>query len=166
MKQLRDTVWQRVGTSWLWDADALSQVCSAQEVWTLRQFIHATGNWPESLPSNDNNTLVVAGLEGCMDLLSLSDAENWLGSEVKESILSFQQFYDGQAALVFWLPSGAGRIVVNPATDAVGWRCTPPNSHEKIDFGRILWGEATEYPQEILLQEAAKPSGLFHRRIT
>jgi len=166
MKQLRDTVWQRRGTSWLWDAEALTQVCLAREAWSLRQFVQATGNWPEDLPSNENNTLVVAGLDGCLDLLLPSDAENWLETEMKESILSFQEFYDGQAALVFWLPSGADRIVINSATDAVSWRCAHPKAHESLDFGRVLWGEAHEYPQEILLRDGAKPVGLFHLRIT
>ncbi|WP_019582663.1 hypothetical protein [Pseudomonas mandelii] len=166
MKQIRDTVWQRRGTSWLWDAEALAQVGTASEVWSLRQFAQATGNWPEDLPSNDNNTMVVAGLDGCLDLLTPADAENWLASEMKDAILSFQEFYDGQAALIFWLPSGVGRITSNSATDAVSWRCAHPYSNEHIDFGRVLWGEAHEYPQEILLREGAKSSGLFHLRIT
>ncbi|WP_340053756.1 hypothetical protein [Pseudomonas sp. JAI120] len=166
MKQIRDTVWQRRGTSWLWDAEALAQVGTASEVWSLRQFVQATGHWPEDLPSNESNTMVVAGLDGCLDLLTPVDAENWLASEMKDAILSFQEFYDGQAALIFWLPSGAGRITSNFATDAVSWLCAHPNSSERIDFGRVLWGEAHEYPQEILLRVGAKPSGLFHLRIT
>lgn len=166
MKQLRDTVWQRRGTSWIWDAEALAQVCSASEVWSLRQFIQAIGHWPEDLPSNNSNTLVVAGLDGCLDLLLPSDAETWLGAEMKDAILSFQEYYDGQAALMFWLPSGSGRISTNSATDAVSWRCAHPYAHENLDFGRVLWGEAREYPQEILLREGAKPAGLFHLRIT
>lgn len=166
MNQLRDTVWQRRGTSWLWDAEALTQVCLANEAWSLRQFVQATGHWPEDLPSNNNNTLVVAGLDGCLDLLLPPDAENWLGTEMKDSILSFQEFYDGQAALIFWLPSGVDRIVTNSATDAVSWRCAHPKAHESLDFGRVLWGEAHEYPQEILLRDGTKPVGLFHLRIT
>ena len=166
MKQLRDTVWQRRGTSWLWDAEALAQVCVANEVWSLRQFMQAAGHWSDDLPSNDSNTLVVAGLEGCLDLLTPADAENWLASEMKDAILSFQEFYDGQAALVFWLPSCAGRITTNSATDAVSWRCAHPNAQENIDFGRVLWGEAHEYPQEIVLRDGAKAAGLLHLRIT
>ena len=166
MKQLRDTVWQRRGTSWLWDAEALAQVGKASEVWSLRQFVQASGQWPDDLPSNDSNTLVVAGLDGCLDLLTPTDAESWLASAMKDAILSFQEFYDGQAALIFWLPSGAGRITVNPATDAVSWRCALPNADERIDFGRVLWGEAHEYPQEILLRDGGKSAGLFHLRIT
>lgn len=166
MKQLRDTVWQRRGTSWLWDAEALAQVCVARDVWSLRQFMQVVGHWPDDLPSNGSNTLVVAGLEGCLDLLTPVAAESWLASEMKDAILSFQEFYDGQAALVFWLPSCAGRIITNSATDAVSWRCAHPNAQESIDFGRVLWGEAHEYPQEILLHDGAKTAGLFHLRIT
>lgn len=166
MKQLRDTVWQRRGTSWLWDAEALAQVSTASEVWGLRQFVQASRQWPDDLPSNDSNTLVVAGLDGCLDLLTPADAESWLASAMKDAILSFQEFYDGQAALIFWLPSGAGRITINPATDAVSWRCAHPNADERIDFGRVLWGEAHEYPQEILLRDGGKFAGLFHLRIT
>ena len=43
MKQLLDTVWQRRGTSWIWDEEARNQVCVASEVWSLRQFLQAVG---------------------------------------------------------------------------------------------------------------------------
>ena len=166
MKQLRDSVWQRRGTSWIWDAEAFAQVCLASEVWSLREFMLAVNHWPDELPSNNESSLVVAGLDGCLDLLTPTDAENWLGSEMKDAILSFQDAYSGDASLIFWLPSGAGRVTINPATDAVGWRCAAPHSDKKLDFGRLLWGEAREYPQEILLREGAKSAGLFHLRIT
>lgn len=166
MNQTRDTVWQRRGTSWLWDAEALAQVCTASEAWSLRQFIQATGHWPDDLPSNYDKTLVVAGLDGCLDLLTPPDAENWLGTVIKESIQDFQENYGGEAALIFWLPAGAGRLSANAATDAVSWRCGHPNATVSIDFGRVLWGEAHEYPQEIMLPKGVKPAGLFHGRIT
>lgn len=166
MNQTFDTVWQRRGTSWVWDEEARNQVCAASEVWSLRQFLQAVGRWADDLPSNGNNTLVVAGLEGGLDLLTPEDAEAWLGDGVKEAILSFQSHYEGEAALIFWLPSGHGRIKFYPATDSVEWRCAAPHSDRLLAFGRILWGEANEYPQEILLGEGSKPAGLFHLRIT
>jgi hypothetical protein len=165
VKQLRDTVWQRRGLSWIWDSEALAQCCDVGEVWSLRRALRAAGHWPENLPSNSGNTLVVAGLEGCLDLLSPGDAESWVAADVKGAISSFQDAYDGQAALVFWLPGGADRIIVS-GTDAVIWRCSPPYASSRVDFGRILWGEAREYPQEIVLRDGARAAGLFHLRIT
>jgi hypothetical protein len=79
MRSLSDSVWPRHGTSWIWDDEALAQVCVASEVWSLRQLLRAVGRWPEDLPSNGGNTLVVAGLEGVLDLLAPDDAEAWLG---------------------------------------------------------------------------------------
>ncbi len=166
MRQLRDNVWQRHGTSWLWDGEALAQVAQAGEVWSLRQFLRAAGKWPEDLPSNKGAALVVAGLDASLDLLSPDEAEKWLAEDIKHGVLSFQDFWESNAALVFWLPGAAGRIVVNPATDAVSWRCAAPHSNARVEFGRVLWGAANDYPQEILLREGAKPAGLFHLRIT
>src|SRR3546814_270365 len=84
MKHTLDTVWQRRGTSWIWDEEARNQVCAADEVWSIRQFLRAAGKWPEDLPSNQNNTLVVAGLDGCLDLLNPNEAETWLGDRSEE----------------------------------------------------------------------------------
>lgn len=166
MRQLLDTVWQRHGTSWIWDEEARNVVCAASEVWSLRQFLQAVGNWPEDLPSNDNRTLVVAGLEGSLDILAPDDAEAWLGDAIKAAIQSFQDEYGGEAALIFWLPLGHSRLKVQTATDAVTWICEAPHRGSQLDFGRVLWGEANEYPQEILLRVGSKSAGLFHLRIT
>ena len=166
MKQLLDIVWQRHGVSWIWDDDALSAVTRPSEVFSLRALMRASKSWPDDLPSNDGNALVVAGLDACLDLLVPADADNWLGNELKSVILSFQDAYSGEAALIFWLPKGNRRIQTDMATDAVRWRCAAPYSAETIEFGRILWGEAREYPQEIIMPERDKSVGLFHLRIT
>lgn len=165
MRQLRDPVWQVRGTSWVWDEEARNQICAASEVWSLRQFLRAKGTWPDDLPSNGGRTLVVAGLDGSLDLLTPGDAEAWLGDAIKPAILSFQDDWGSDGALVFWLPGGQNRVRAHPANDEVGWLCQAPHGHQ-IDLGRILWGQANEYPQEILLREGAKSAGLFHLRIT
>jgi len=165
MKKTFDTVWQRRGTSWVWDEEARNQVCEAEQVWSLRQFLRSVGNWPDDLPSNGANTMVVAGLEASLDLLTPEDAEAWLGDTIKNAILSFQGHYEGDAALIFWLPAGQSRIKLNSATDSIEWRCAAPSSESLLAFGRILWSEANEYPQEIVLREGAKTAGLFHMRI-
>ena len=146
MRQLLDTMWQRRGTSWLWDEEARNQICLAGEVWSLRQFLRAKANWPDELPSNGGRTLVVAGLDGSLDLLTPTDAEVWLDDSIKPAVLSFQDEYEGEAALIFWLPGGHHRLKAHAATDEVG--------------------QANDYPQEILLRNGGRPAGLFHLRIT
>ena len=127
--------------------------------------LRAKGQWPDDLPSNGGRTLVVAGLDGSLDLLAPTDAETWLADTIKPAVLSFQDEWGSDGALVFWLPGGHNRIRANAATDEVSWLCHTPHGHQ-IDLGRILWGQANEYPQEILLRDGGRPAGLFHLRIT
>jgi len=166
MKQLVDTVWQRRGVSWIWSEEALGLVAKPSEVFSLRRLIRAAQAWPDDLPSNNGNTLVVAGLDACLDLMPPADADNWLGHDLKSVVLSFQDAYSGEAALVFWLPAGQRRLHTEISSDAIRWRCAAPHADQQLEFGRLLWGEAREYPQEILLALGAKPAGLFHLRIT
>lgn len=170
MRQILDTVWQRRGTSWIWDVDARNSVCNAHEVWSLRQFLRAAASdgsgWPADPPSNNFQTLVVAGLEGSLDLLDPHQAEHWLEDIIKRAIFSFQDAYCGEAALIFWLPQGNSRFKVQAATDAVSWLCEAPYRGQQLDFGRALWGEANEYPREILLHKNAKAAGFFHLRMS
>ena len=167
MKQLKDSVWQRRGISWIWDAEALHQVAASGEVLSLRQLMLQRSAWQDELPSNHGRSIVIAGLDACLDLLPPSEAEIWLGGALKETILSFQDFYGGSdASLVFWLPNGQRRIYVETASDAVKWRCAAPHAEKQLDFGRLVWGEATEYPQEIVLPDSAVAAGMYHARIT
>ena len=116
MKQLRDSVWQRRGISWIWDAEALHQVTASREVLSLRQLMLQRSAWPDELPSNHGQSIVIAGLDACLDLLPPSEAEIWLGGTLKETILSFQDFYGGSdASLVFWLPNGQEIAYLVPA---------------------------------------------------
>jgi len=166
LKTLLDTVWQRRGTTWLWDEAALPTVSTAAQAWSLRRLLRTVGQWPDELPGNDGQAVVVAGLDTALDALLPADAEAWLTDVLKPAVLSFQQHFGGGGALVFWLPTGRGRMKVNAASDAVSWACPPPHQGQLLAFGRILWGEGGEYPQELVLQAGGKPSGLYHGRIT
>jgi len=161
-----DTVWQRRGTTWLWDNAALPLLGTAAEAWSLRRLLRTVDHWPGELPGNEGRVVVVAGLDTALDVLSPADAETWLNDVLKPTVLSFQAHFDGGGALVFWLPTGRGRIKVNAASDAVTWACAPPHQGEALAFGRILWGEADEYPKHLLMMPGGQPAGLYHGRIT
>ena len=142
MKVLEDDVWKRRGVSLLWGGDALSLLAEAQKVVSIRQFFAMVGKWPDDLPCNEGNTLVVAGLEGCVDLTNPVDGEAWLKSDLLPTVLAFQDAYCLEAALVFWLPTGKNRVKMNRATEAYSWVCSAPHSNQLLDLGRILWAGA------------------------
>jgi hypothetical protein len=142
MKVLQGDVWKRRGVSLLWAGETLSALSQPQKVVSIRQFFAMVGNWPGDLPSNDGDTLVVAGLEGCVDLLDPVAAEDWLKAEFLPAVLAFQDAYGLEAALVFWLPTGKSRVRMNRATEAYSWVCSAPHSNQHLDLGRILWAGA------------------------
>ncbi len=139
MKILQGDIWKRRGISLLWGGDSLSALVSPKEVVSIRQFFSLVGNWPND---NDGDTLVVAGLEGCIDLMEPEEAESWLKTEFLPAVLAFQDEYSLGAALVFWLPTGKNRVRMNRATEAYTWICSAPNSNQNLDLGRILWAGA------------------------
>lgn len=142
MRAMTTDVWTRRGISLLWDPYVLAGLCRPEEVFTMRQLFSLVGHWEDDLPSNRGRTLVVAGLEGCMDMLVPDEAEDWLESEVRGAMLSFQEEYSLEAALVFWLPTGGPRVGVNPASEDFYWRCSPPYAGQTLDLGRILFSGA------------------------
>lgn len=128
--------------SLLWGGEVLSVLAQPQQVVSIRQFFAMVGQWPDDLPCNDGNTLVVAGLEGCVDLMDPTEGEAWMKSDLLPAVLAFQDEYSLEAALVFWLPTGKNRVKMNRATEAYSWVCSAPHSNQHLDLGRILWAGA------------------------
>jgi hypothetical protein len=166
-------VWVRRGFALLWDADTLAELASPSEVVSIRGFFELVKDWPEDLPSGDGNTLVVAGLEGCIDVLTPDDAEVWIEQDLRPQILNFQEEYEGQAGLVFWLPSGRQRIYNTHATGSYFWRCAPPCKDQSLALGRILWAGAEVDAGHILNPQVTNQDydgpawiGLHHPRIS
>lgn len=81
---LHDKTWMQSGISILWDADALNELCAAESVRSLREFLRMyTAGWPDQeLRLLRGRTLVVAGLEAAMDALHPEQAVEWLEQQV------------------------------------------------------------------------------------
>ena len=173
MKLQRDTGWMRRGVSLLWDAATLSTVVSPAAVVSLRGFFAMQRSWPEELPGMDGDALVVAGVEGCMDALRGDDATEWLETDLKSVILAFQDEYQGQAALILWLPSGRSRIRMEPATEEYFWKTRSTAGARGLPIGRCLWAGAESDVARIIISTAREPDvdgdayvGLYHPRVS
>lgn len=172
MNLQRDSVWRRRGCSLLWNSAALSTVAEPHEVVSLRQFFAMADEWPEALPGAGGDVLVVAGVEGCLDVLSAGDATTWIETDLKHAVLAFQDHYAGQAALIVWLPTGRKRIGMAMATERYYWTRTAGTA-ERLPIGRCLWAGAESDAARILVSDAPHPNpdgdawvGLYHPRIS
>lgn len=164
MRTVRYPNWHRRGLSLLWNADALSQIANLNEVVSIRELVRLSGNWPDPLPSSNGKTLVVAGLEACLDALDPTDAKSWIDVTLKRVILDFQDYHEGQAGLVLWIAGGDRRIKPDTLGDSYLWRCAAPNNQVTLPIGRILFSGAERDVGRILAVdategEAADPNG-------
>jgi hypothetical protein len=170
---LRDNTWISCGTSLVWDAAALNQICPFDSVRSLRELLrlHQAG-WPDgTLQLINNRTLVVAGLEAAMDTLHPDTAIDWLEQTVYRAISDFQRdIADGgrEAALIFWLAESK-RVFHKASEDTYHWHCAGEHRNKSIPIGRCLWNGAEGSARRIVTKGADKNevwAGLFHPRIS
>lgn len=168
MKVLRADTWKRRGCSLLWDAQQLAACTASDEVVSMRQFFSMAKNWPEELPSNNGQTLVVVGLEGCLDALSPDSAATWLSRDLLDVISGFRQEYELDAGLIFWLPSGRPRVRYSLAVDQYSWE---RRRDDLLPLGRLLWAGGQADAERIVVgQRNTDPDGpgyvgLYHPKI-
>lgn len=164
--------WSRRGFALLWEVNTLAELVSTADVVSLRQFFTLANDWPEDLPAANGDALVVSGLEGCLDVLEAKDAQQWLETDLKEAVLSFQDHYEGQAGLIFWLPSGRHRISMKGSTEQYYWKHRSSGS-EGLALGRLLFSGAENEVERLIDSEDGKADydgkhwiGLHHPRIS
>ena len=87
MRLVRDKSWARRGVTLLWGAKALNGLAEPSQIGSIRRFFELSRQWPEDLPNGDGKSLIIAGIEGCLDILEPEDAELWLEQELKVAIL-------------------------------------------------------------------------------
>ena len=164
--------WPRRGFALLWDADILASLNAPQEVVSLRDFFAMVDDWPEDLPAADGDALIVAGFEGCLDVLNEDDAGRWIETSLKEAVLSFQDFYQGQAGLILWVPGGRNRISMRGASEEYFWKQRGFGS-DGLAIGRLLFSGAENEVERLLNTEDPHAdydgkhwAGLHHPRIS
>lgn len=164
--------WPRCGFALLWNADVLSGLNTPHDVMSLRQFFALVDHWPEDLPAANGDALVVSGFEGCLDVLSGDDAVKWIETDLKEAILSFQDFFQGQAGLILWAPSGRNRISMKGASETYFWKHRGIDS-DGLPIGRLLFSGAENEVERLLNTDDPHAdydgkhwAGLHHPRIS
>lgn len=164
--------WQRRGFALLWDPDLLADIVQADKIVTIRDFFSMLDCWPDDLPGSNGNALVVTGLEGTIDILDGQEADIWIEEDLRQAILSFQDYYEGGAGLIFWTPSGRGRISMNGATERYYWRHRP-SGNQGLPIGRLLFSGAENEVERILNTDNQNAdydgkawAGLCHPRIS
>lgn len=174
MKTMTDDTWTRRGINFLWDDETFAKLRSKPNtsILSIRAGWQLSNSWPDELPANDGRTLIVAGLDGCLDLLNPEDAANWITGSLRPFIQDFQSEYDGEGSLVFWLPNGGKRIIMNRASEQYLWHCAVPKG-DTLELGRLLWSGAESDVSRIINSQCTNQDpdgpawiGLHHPRVS
>jgi len=164
--------WPRRGLALVWDTQMLAELIEPANVISLRQVFGMASDWPEDLPAANGDAVVVSGLEGCIDVLGTKDVERWIETDLKEIVLSFQDYYQSQAGLIFWLPSGRKRISMKGASEQYYWKHRDSGG-DGIAIGHLLFSGAENEVERILNTDDPNAdydgkywAGLHHPRIS
>ncbi len=169
MPPLLADIWTRRGLSLLWGATALKSV-APEEIVSLRTLFRlADAGFPDPLPSNGGKLLIATGLEGALDALAPDEAENWTMDRIRPVLERFQETWDGEGALAFWVPSGQARFVSRPASATYDWRLPAGHGGKTLPLSGLIFAGAHSDLQPIL-DSNAEPAvawiGLYHPRIS
>jgi hypothetical protein len=105
-------------------------------------------------------------------VLDADDAQRWIETDLKEAVLSFQDHYQGQAGLIFWMPSGRHRISMKGASEQYFWKHRSSGT-DGLPLGRLLFSGAESEVERLLNSEDENVDcdgkhwiGLHHPRIS
>ncbi len=162
---LLDDVWQRKGISVIWDNPVLAKLVKDNRAISLREFFSYYENrWPEDdIPFINNDLLLVAGLDAALDTLEAQNAEEWVTQEVYKRIYDFQNWAQGQYALVFWM-SKQDRWKEHLENNRYTWLCDGKDRGKEIELGSGIWNGAQLSVRRI--ESDGRWIGLFLDRIS
>lgn len=167
------TRWQRTGVSLIWKPEFLHKVSPQGDTLSLREFYAMKEAWPDALPLPGGKAVAVSGLEGMLDILDDTNAESWLQQDFRHAILSFQDNYGGDCALIFWLPNCRNRFSFDSAQERYLWKRRGASTENMLQLGRLIYaGAETELER---ITDSGEPdadsdrdawAGLYHPRIS
>jgi len=162
---LLDDVWQRKGISVIWDNLVLAKLVKDNRAISLREFFsyYENSRPDDEMPFINNNLLLVAGLDAALDTLEAQNAEEWVTQEVYKRIYDFQNWAEGQYALVFWM-SKQDRWKEHLESNRYTWLCDGKDRGKEIELGSGIWNGAQLSVRRI--ESDGRWIGLFLDRIS
>lgn len=165
--------WTHRGISLLWDPATFGSISNIDEIYSIRQYLTLSNtDWPEELPSAGGYAMVVAGIDTIMDVMEPNELVDWLEKVLYPTLLSFQNTYEGQCALIFWITDGQKRLVHNTTDGIFYWKCSGIYHDQLIPLSSCLWNGAAIDAKLIVNHSSIHDIkdkgciGLFHPRIS
>ncbi|EJV56406.1 MULTISPECIES: hypothetical protein [Bacillus cereus group] len=164
--------WTRKGISLLWDPAEVGKVAELEDILSVRQYMNFyRTEWPDELPSITGDAMIIAGLDSILEILAPDELVKWFETEFYPTLLSFQNMYEGQCALIFWLPQAQKRLELK-ADGIYYWNCGGQYQGVQIPLSSCLWNGAAIDAKLIATSQKVHDIrdksciGLYHPRIS
>ena len=164
MKELSADSWKRQGSSVIWDKDTLQSLLPVASLVSLRTFLTWHDAWPAQLPRN-SRTILVGGLQTCLELLSPADGEAFLSNRV-QALISRQQARMDQFGIVFAFHNASHRTFeVTQRDEEVSYKRA---GQSLMPLSVPLWGRGSSTGILLVLRSGQPREAIGHhvRRIS
>jgi hypothetical protein len=154
MEEIESTVWHRRGSSIVWDSATLAPFLADGCLVSLREVLGWRKTWPAASPAG-NHTILVGGLEACLELLAPTEAENFLRQEVKPLIREFQRRWDSHG-LVFGFGASEGAFRVDAVSEEIQF---VRRDQTAVRLSFAMWDGSTGLQLSRLVQTSSAAKG-------
>lgn len=162
MREMSSSAWQRRGSSIVFHRNLLVPLIEAGAMVSLREALSWVKNWPPE-PPNGGNTVLVAGLETCLEVMVPPEAENFLRRTIRPFLLECRNHWD-QCGLIFGFGCSEKRFFVDPQENILFVR-----DNTKIRLSEGLWnGAAADELFQLMILDSEKNRdvvGGYHVRL-
>lgn len=95
MEDLSSSTWKNRGSSVVFHPKLLGPLIGAGDLVSIRAALGwmQSGQWPQQVPG-DGRTVLVGGLDTCLEVMDVEQAERFLSHRVKAFIQEFQRRWD------------------------------------------------------------------------
>ncbi len=152
METISNTVWQRKGSSIVFDQKSLGPFIADGSVISLRQML----SWTKALPENPpvpGKTILVSGLETIVETMASQEAEAFLSRRVRPHIIDLQNRWNN-CGMVFGFSAHRNAFKETSLEEEVLFQ---RRDKKQIRLSEGLWDGSAAINMKRIVREGDKP---------
>jgi len=152
METISNTVWQRKGSSIVFDQKSLGPFIADGSVISLRQMLSWTKGLPEN-PPVPGKTILVSGLETIVETMASQEAEAFLSRRIRPLIIDLQNCWNN-CGMVFGFSAHRNAFKETSLEEEVLFQ---RRDKKQIRLSEGLWDGSAAINMKRIVREGDKP---------
>jgi hypothetical protein len=152
METISNTVWQRKGSSVVFDQKSLSPFIADESVISLRQILSWRNKLPIT-PPGSGKTILISGLETIIETMEVQDAEEFLSHRIRPLIIDIQNRWSN-CGIVFGFSAHSNAFRETALEEEVLFH---RRDQKQIRLSKGLWDGSATINMKRIVREGDKP---------